>query len=112
MIGKKRIILHLDMDHFYTAVEERLRPELKGKPVAVGADPKEGQGRGVVSTSNYEARKFGIRSGMPISRAWKLCPECVYLPVNMALYVEVSNRIMEILRRFADKFEQWGIDEA
>ena len=72
------------MDHFYTAVEERLRPELKGKPVIVGADPKEGHGRGVVSTSNYEARKFGVRSGMPISRAWKLCSEGVYLPVNMA----------------------------
>ena len=112
MIGKKRIIFHLDMDHFYTAVEEHLRPELKGKPVIVGADPKEGHGRGVVSTSNYDARKFGVRSGMPISRAWKLCPEGVYLPVNMALYVDVSNRIMEIARNFADKFEQWGIDEA
>jgi DNA polymerase IV (DinB-like DNA polymerase) len=112
MIGKKRIIFHLDMDHFYTAVEERLRPELKGKPVIVGADPKEGHGRGVVSTSNYDARKFGVRSGMPISRAWKLCPEGVYLPVNMALYVNVSNKIMEIARNFADKFEQWGIDEA
>ena len=112
MIGKKRIIFHLDMDHFYTAVEERLRPELKGNPVIVGADPKEGHGRGVVSTSNYEARKFGVRSGMPISRAWKLCPEGVYLPVNMELYVKVSNRIMEIARNFADKFEQWGIDEA
>jgi DNA polymerase IV (DinB-like DNA polymerase) len=112
MIGKKRIILHLDMDHFYTAVEEHMRPELKGKPVIVGADPKEGHGRGVVSTSNYEARKFGVRSGMPISQVWKLCPEGVYLPVNMALYVEVSNRIMQITRNFADKFEQWGIDEA
>ncbi len=112
MIGKKRIIFHLDMDHFYTAVEERLSPELKGKPVIVGADPKEGYGRGVVSTSNYEARKFGVKSGMPISRAWKLCPKGVYLPVNMSLYVNVSNRIMEIARSFADKFEQWGIDEA
>jgi DNA polymerase IV (DinB-like DNA polymerase) len=107
-----RIVFHLDMDHFYTAVEERERPELKGKPVVVGADPKEGKGRGVVSTSNYEARKAGVRSGIPISRAWKLCPEAVYLPPNFPLYIRVSNAVMEIARQHADKFEQWGIDEA
>jgi DNA polymerase IV (DinB-like DNA polymerase) len=112
MSEKKRIIFHVDMDHFFTAVEEREHPEYKGKPVVVGANPKEGKGRGVVSTCNYEARKFGIRSGMPISRAWKLCPEAVYLPVNYELYTNVSNEIMEILRKNADKFEQWGIDEA
>jgi DNA polymerase IV (DinB-like DNA polymerase) len=100
------------MDHFYTAVEERERPEFKGKPVVVGADPKEGKGRGVVSTSNYEARKAGVRSGIPISRAWKLCPEAVYLPPNFPLYIQVSNSVMEIARGYADKFEQWGIDEA
>jgi len=100
------------MDHFYTAVEERERPDLKGKPVVVGADPKEGKGRGVVATSNYEARKAGVRSGMPISRAWKLCPEAVYLPPNFPLYIRVSNEVMDIARGFADKFEQWGIDEA
>jgi DNA polymerase IV (DinB-like DNA polymerase) len=100
------------MDHFYTAVEERERPELKGKPVVVGADPKEGRGRGVVSTSNYEARKTGVRSGMPISRAWRLCPEAVYLPPNFPLYINVSIEVMDIARRYADKFEQWGIDEA
>lgn len=111
-MGKKpRIIFHLDMDHFYTAVEERERPELKGKPVVVGANPKQGKGRGVVSTSNYEARKAGVRSGMPISRAWRLCPEAVYLPPNFPLYVKASNAVMEIARRYADKFEQWGIDE-
>jgi DNA polymerase IV (DinB-like DNA polymerase) len=100
------------MDHFYTAVEEQERPELKGKPVIVGADPKQGNGRGVVSTSNYEARKSGVRSGMPISRAWKLCPEAVYLPPNFPLYIKASNEVMEIARRYAGKFEQWGIDEA
>jgi len=109
---KKRIIFHVDMDHFFTAVEEREHPEFKGKPVIVGADPKEGKGRGVVSTCNYEARSFGVRSGMPISRAWKLCPEAVYLPVNYELYTKVSNEIMGMLRKYADKFEQWGIDEA
>lgn len=112
MSEKKRVIIHVDMDHFFTAVEERERPKFKGKPVIVGADPKEGRGRGVVSTCNYETRKFGVRSGMPISRAWKLCPEAVYLPVNYRLYVKVSNKIMGLLRKHADKFEQWGIDEA
>jgi DNA polymerase IV (DinB-like DNA polymerase) len=100
------------MDHFYTAVETRERLELAGKPVVVGADPKGGEGRGVVATSNYEARKAGVRSGMPISRAWKLCPEAIYLPPNFPLYISVSNEIMAIARRYADKFEQWGIDEA
>lgn len=100
------------MDHFFAAVEEREHPEYKGKPVVVGANPKEGKGRGVVSTCNYEAREYGIRSGMPISRAWKRCPHAVYLPVDYKLYTEVSSRIMKILRRYADKFEQWGIDEA
>jgi DNA polymerase IV (archaeal DinB-like DNA polymerase) len=100
------------MDHFYTAVEERERPEIRGKPVIVGADPKGGKGRGVVSTSNYEARKAGVRSGMPISQAWRLCSEAVYLPPNFPLYIKVSGEIMDIARKYADKFEQWGIDEA
>ncbi|MEM3549674.1 MAG: DNA polymerase IV [Candidatus Bathyarchaeia archaeon] len=112
MNGKKRIIFHVDMDHFFTAIEERGHPEFKGKPVIVGADPKEGRGRGVVSTCNYEARRFGVKSGMPISKAWKLCPEAVYLPVNYGHYVEVSEKIMEILRKYGDKIESWGIDEA
>ena len=100
------------MDHFYTALEEREHPEIKGNPVIVGSDPKEGKGRGVVSTSNYEARKSGVRSGMPISQAWRLCPRAVYLPPNFPLYIKVSDEIMEIARKYAGKFEQWGIDEA
>jgi DNA polymerase IV (DinB-like DNA polymerase) len=112
MAQKKRIILHLDMDHFYTAVEMRERPELEGKPVVVGADPKDGSGRGVVATSNYEARKAGVRSGIPISRAYKLCSEAIFLPPNFPLYNQISNEIMNITRQYADKFEQWGIDEA
>lgn len=102
----------MDMDHFYTALEEREHPEIKGNPVIVGSDPKEGKGRGVVSTSNYEARKSGVRSGMPISQAWRLCPRAVYLPPNFQLYIKVSDEIMEIARKYAGKFEQWGIDEA
>ena len=104
--------MHIDMDHFYTAIEEREHPEYKGNPVVVGADPKQGKGRGVVSTSNYEARKLGIKSGIPISRAWRLCQKAIYLPPNFPLYIETSTRIMEIVRKHAGKFEQWGIDEA
>ncbi len=85
------------MDHFYTAVEEREHPEIKGKPVIVGSDPKEGKGRGVVSTSNYVARASGIRSGMPISKAWRLCPQAVYLPPNFPLYIQVSGEIMALV---------------
>lgn len=104
--------MHVDMNAFFASVEQRRHPEYRGKPVVVGADPKGGGGRGVVSTASYEARKFGIKSGMPISRAWQLCPKCIFVPVNFRLYLEVSARIMEILRKYADKFEQIGIDEA
>jgi DNA polymerase IV (DinB-like DNA polymerase) len=107
-----RIILHVDLDAFFPSVEVREHPELKERPVIVGADPKEGKGRGVVSSASYEARKFGIRSAMPISRAWKLCPEGVYLRPHFDLYIPASNSIMKILKSHADKFEQGGIDEA
>ena len=107
-----RIIMHVDLDAFFPSVEVREHPELKGKPVIVGADPKGGTGRGVVSSASYEARKFGIRSAMPISKAWKLCPDGVYLRPHFDLYIPASNSIMEILRSYADKFEQGGIDEA
>jgi DNA polymerase IV (DinB-like DNA polymerase) len=109
---RNRIIFHVDMDQFFAAVEEREHPEIRGKPVVVGADPKEGTGRGVVSTSNYEARKYGVKSGIPIARAWRLCPNAVFLPVNYRLYQKVSARIMAILQGYADKFERWGLDEA
>ena len=112
MNKKKRFIFHLDMDHFYTALEERENPQIKGRPVIVGANPKEGKGRGVVSTSNYEARKTGVRSGMPISQAWRLCPNGFFFQPNFPLYNKVSKEIMSIARKYADKFEQWGIDEA
>jgi DNA polymerase IV (DinB-like DNA polymerase) len=107
-----RVILHVDLDAFFPSVEVREHPEYGGKPVVVGADPKEGMGRGVVSSASYEARKFGIKSAMPISRAWMLCPDCVYLRPHFDLYVPASNSIMRILKSHADKFEQGGIDEA
>ncbi len=109
---EERVILHLDMDAFFAAVEERENPHFKGKPVVVGADPLGGRGRGVVSTANYEARKYGIHSALPISTAWKLCPQAVFLPVNGALYSEVSSRIMEILHTHASVVEQVSLDEA
>lgn len=107
-----RIILHIDMDYFFAQIEERQNPKFYGKPVIVGADPKEGLGRGVVSTANYEARKYGIHSGMPISKAFKLCPNGVFLPVNMEYYKKVSERIMEIIKKYSAIFQQVSLDEA
>ena len=115
-----RIIVHVDMDAFYAAVEERYNPALRGVPVVVGADPKEGRGRGVVTTANYRARKFGIHSALPISRAWRLAQaarnrgeaETVFIRSNFQLYETVSSRIMQILERSADAVEEASIDEA
>ena len=76
-----RAIAHVDMDAFYASVEQRDRPELRGRPVIVGADPK---GRGVVSAASYEARVFGVRSAMPIGKAARLSPQGVFVPVDMA----------------------------
>jgi DNA polymerase IV (archaeal DinB-like DNA polymerase) len=112
MVSRDRIILHVDMDSFYASVEVRESPSLAGRPVIVGADPKGGAGRGVVSTCSYEARRYGVHSGMPISRAYDLCPHAVYLPVNRPLYSRVSAEIMEILERYADRCQQVSIDEA
>jgi DNA polymerase IV len=100
------------MDAFYASVEQLDNPEYQNKPVIVGADPKGGHGRGVVAACSYEARKFGVRSALPISRAWKLCPEGVYVRVRMDRYVEVSREVMGVLRRFTDLVEPLSIDEA
>ncbi len=107
-----RVIMHADLDAFYASVEQREHPEWHGKPVVVGADPKLGKGRGVVMTCSYEARKFGIRSAMPISIAYRLCPTAIYTPPNFPLYTAVSESVMSILRGHGDKFEQVSIDEA
>jgi nucleotidyltransferase/DNA polymerase involved in DNA repair len=100
------------MDAFYASVEQLDHPEYKGKPVIVGADPKGGSGRGVVAACSYEARKFGVRSALPISRAWKLCPAGVYVRPRMKRYVEVSHQVMEVFRRYTDLVEPLSIDEA
>jgi DNA polymerase-4 len=107
-----RIILHMDMDAFFAAVEQRDHPEYRGKPVIVGADPKGGKGRGVVSTCSYEARKFGVHSAMPISQAYKLCPHGIYVWPNGRLYQQVSKEIFNLLYGFTDAIEPLSIDEA
>lgn len=107
-----RVILHIDMDSFFASVEQLDHPEYEGKPVIVGADPKGGKGRGVVSAASYEARKYGIHSAMPISRAYRLCPQGIFLPVRMDRYQEVSRKIMAILRDYSPVIEQISIDEA
>ena len=109
-----RIIGHLDMDAFFAAIEERDHPELKGRPLVVGADPAGGQGRGVVSTANYPARVYGIHSAMPISRAWQLAeaarrrgrPATVFVRGSHRKYGEVSGRIMAILHHYAPVVEE------
>ena len=100
------------MDAFYAAVEERDRPELRGKPVIIGADPKGGAGRGVVSTANYAARKFGVGSAMPISTAYRLCPQGVFIPPDMAKYSAISKEIRTVFEAFTDLVEPISVDEA
>jgi DNA polymerase IV (DinB-like DNA polymerase) len=112
MSDQRRVIFHVDLDAFYVSVEARENPALKGHPVVVGADPEEGKGRGVVVACSYEARKFGLRSGMPISIAYRSCPQAVYLRPNWGLYERTSEEVMDTLRGFADRFEQSSIDEA
>jgi len=104
-----RTIIHVDMDAFYASVEQRDRAELRGRPVIVGADPR---GRGVVAASSYEARRFGVHSAMPIGRAARLCPDGVFLPVDMEKYAGVSRQIMAILAGFTPLVEPLSIDEA
>ncbi|MFW9950911.1 MAG: DNA polymerase IV [Candidatus Thorarchaeota archaeon] len=107
-----RIVFHCDLDCFFAAVEIRDNPEYKGKPVIIGADPKGGKGRGVVATCSYEARKFGLHSALPISKAYQLCPHGIYLQPNGIKYKEASKQVMEILSTFSKPFQQVSIDEA
>ncbi len=105
-----RTILHVDLDAFFAAVEQRDRPELRGKPVIVGGGgPND---RGVVSTASYEARVFGVHSAMPLRQAGRLCPHGIFLPVDGAKYSAASREVMAVLRRFTPLVEPISIDEA
>ena len=115
-----RIIAHLDMDAFYASVEERDTPRFRGLPLAVGADPDDGKGRGVVTTANYRAREYGLHSAMPISKAWRLSeiarhrgnPPVLFIRTDLPRYRAVSARIKAILHRYVPVVEDAGIDEA
>ena len=104
-----RTIIHLDMDCFYAAIEVRDKPELAGKPVAVGGARDR---RGVLTTCNYEARKFGVRSAMPTFQALQRCPELIVMPTRFEVYRQESAKIREILFRFTPLVEPLSLDEA
>ena len=105
----KPAIMHVDMDAFYAAIEQRDNPELKGKPVIVGGTI---ESRGVVSTASYEARKYGVHSAMAMTEAHRRCPDGIYLPVDMQKYRRVSRQLMEIFHRFTPDVEAISLDEA
>ena len=104
-----RKIIHIDMDAFYASVEQRDNPGLRGRPVIVGGDPGS---RGVVAACSYEARKFGVHSAMPSYRAYRLCPQAVFLPPRFDVYRQVSMQIMEIFHGYTDLVEPLSLDEA
>src|SRR5882757_6984583 len=104
-------ILHVDMDQFIAAVEIRRRPELRGLPVVVGGDGDPTRRRQVVATASYEARAFGVRSGIPLSTALRRCPQAVFLPADRAAYDEASAEVWRVVRGVVDLVEVWGWDE-
>ncbi len=107
--------MHVDMDAFFASVEQyRVNPDLSGLPVCVGHDPKEGRGRGVVRAASYEARDYGIRSGMPVAEAYRLCPDAVFVRGDFSNYIKASDEIMGVLEEFADdeRVRRASIDEA
>jgi DNA polymerase IV len=103
--------MHVDLDAFYASVEQLRRPELRGKPVIVGGAGVEGE-RGVVAAASYEARPFGVRSAMPLSRARRLCPSAVFVPCDFPAYREASKSVFAILDRYSPVIEPIALDEA
>ncbi|MBJ14790.1 MAG: DNA polymerase IV [Euryarchaeota archaeon] len=117
VVGKERIIIHCDLDAFFASVEILHHGFPEDEPLIIGSDPMQGRGRGIVSTCNYAAREYGVRSAMPISEAWRRCPGHPFGPARFirgtrSLYSMASRRVMKILRNDADTFEQASIDEA
>ncbi len=110
------VILHVDLDSFFASVHIKYNPFLRGYPVIIGADPRNGEGRGVVSTCSYEARAYNIHSALPISKAFKQCPHGIYIcsgkQIAFPQYHEETEKVMAILQKFSDKFQQAGGDEA
>jgi DNA polymerase-4 len=104
-----KIIFHVDMDQFYAAVETLHNPHLRGKPVIVGGTPG---GRGIVTTASYEARRYGVRSGMPSGEAYRLCPHAIFVRPDIHKYVDVSRRVFQLLREFTERVEPVSVDEA
>src|SRR5512143_776646 len=109
LTGSDRTILHVDLDAFFVSVELLERPDLRGKPLAVGGRADE---RGVISSASYEARRFGVRSALPTRTAFQLCPELILLPARHEHYEQHSRRIMMMLREITPQIEQISIDEA
>ena len=109
---QSRKIIHIDMDAFFAAVEERDNPDLQGKPVIIGADPRQTGGRGVVSTCNYQARKFGIHSAMSSKEAYERCPQAIFISGNYSKYRKIGRQLRDIFNRYTDLVEPLSIDEA
>ncbi|MGJ8655917.1 MAG: DNA polymerase IV [Akkermansiaceae bacterium] len=107
-MSNERKIIHVDMDCFFAAIEQRENPALRGKPIAVGGDGR----RGVLCTASYEARKFGCRSAMPGFKALELCPQLIIVPVRFELYQQASNKVRAIFGRFTELIEPLSLDEA
>jgi DNA polymerase-4 len=106
---QQRVIIHVDMDAFFAAIEQRDFPQLRGKPVVVGGSP---HSRGVVSTASYEARKFGIHSAMPTARVPALCPQAIFVKARFSAYKEASEQIHDVFARYTEQIEPLSLDEA
>ena len=116
-MDEQRVIIHCDLDAFYASVETLHHGFDEKVPLIIGSDPQDGRGRGIVSTCNYAARKYGIHSAMAISEAWRRCPgapygNALYVRGSRSLYSRASRKVMNILSKPAEHFEQASIDEA
>lgn len=107
-----RKIIHIDMDAFFAAIEERDNPQLRGKPIIIAKNPQETGGKGVVSTCNYEARKYGIRSAMSSKEAYERCPNAIFISGNYRKYQDIGRQVRDIFKRYTDLVEPLSIDEA